>query len=179
MKSHYLERLIKEAGEFLERDSAPGSDPGLCIAVEKKTQNKESLIKFGYETKRRVIPKEESYALADRLGIHLSEHGGTGLGVIGALAAVGLRMTNNDGRFQGRLELKAPGEIMSVGEIISCSPVERVQDLEGRLLDNNEEVRLGNKLKAVLLNGKRTFLVYKREGIKEWTTCTNAQLENY
>ena len=44
MKSHYLERLIKEAGEFLERDSAPGSDPGLCIAVEKKTQNKEILL---------------------------------------------------------------------------------------------------------------------------------------
>ncbi|SPF45599.1 conserved hypothetical protein [Candidatus Desulfosporosinus infrequens] len=179
IEAGYLELLIEEASGFLERESAPGSDPGLCVAVEEQVKNLASLIHFGYETKNRVITKEEAYELAGKLGVHLSEHGGTGLGVIGALAGVGLRMTNNDGRFQGKLKLKMPGAIISVAEIISSSPTESVQSLTGHVLGENEEVRLGEKLKTVLLNGKRTFLVYRQEGRSEWETCTNAQLKDY
>lgn len=175
----YLELLIEEASSFLERESAPGSDPGLCVAVEERVQDLEGLMRFGYETKKRIITKEEAYELARKLGVHLSEHGGTGLGVIGALAGIGLRMTNNDGRFQGKLKLKTPGAIISVAEILSSSPTESVQSLTGYVLGEEEEVRLGVKLKTVLLNGKRTFLVYRQEGRSEWETCTNAQLEDY
>ncbi|SFH10200.1 tRNA(Ile2) 2-agmatinylcytidine synthetase [Desulfotomaculum arcticum] len=174
-----LEPLIEEAGQFLEQHSAPGSDPGLCVVVEEQLRDTESLIAYGYETKIRIMTKEEAYALAGKLGVHLSEHGGTGLGVIGALAGVGLRMTNNDGRFQGKLQLKAPGAIINVAEIISSSPVERVQSVDGYVLREDEEVRLGNKLKTVLLDGKRILPVYRREDGLAWETCTNSHLEHY
>lgn len=179
IEAGYLDPLIKEAGEFLASDSAPGSDPGLCVAVEERIQDAQKLINYGYEAKKRIITKEEAYELALKLGVHLSEHGGTGIGVIGALAGVGLRMTNNDGRFQGKLVLKAPGAIVSVAEIISSGPTEIVQSLAGYSLGENEEVRLGEKLKNVLLNGKRTLLVYKQEGWTGWNTCTNEQLKDY
>lgn len=179
MDAGYLEPLIKEAGKFLEYDSAPGSDPGLCVAAEELLQDTKTLIAFGYETKKRIMTKEEAYGLAKNLGVHLSEHGGTGLGVIGALAGVGLRMTNNDGRFQGLLKLKIPGETIRVAEIKSSSPVERVQSLNGYILRDDEELRLGVKLKTVLLDGKRTLLVYCPAGGLEWETCTNAHLEDY
>lgn len=179
IESGCIELLIKEAGGFLERNSAPGSDPGLCIAVEEQIRDMDELISFGYEAKKRIITKEEAYELAKKLGVHLSEHGGTGLGVIGALAGVGLRMTNNDGRFQGRLELKASGTILSVREILSTSPTETVQSLEGYALGKDEVVQLGDKLKTVLLNGKRVLLVYHQEESDVWKTCTNAQLEKY
>ena len=68
---------------------------------------------------------------------------------------------------------------MSVAEIISSSPTECVQSLTGYVLGEEEEVRLGAKLKTVLLNGKRTFLVYRQESGSEWKTSTNAQLEEY
>jgi len=48
-----------------------------------------------------VLTKKEAYPLAEKLGIHLSEHGGTGDGVVGALAESGLRMTGNHCRFRG------------------------------------------------------------------------------
>ncbi|MBP7332386.1 MAG: hypothetical protein KBA08_08790 [Firmicutes bacterium] len=175
----YLNSLIEEAGKFLERDSAPGSDPGLCVVAAEQLQGAEELIAYGYETKKRIVTKEEAYTLARKLGVHLSEHGGTGLGVIGALAGVGLRMTNNDGRFQGRLKIKKPGATISVAEIKSSSPVDRVQSVDGYVLQENEEVRLGEKLKTVLLDGMRNLLVYRRESGREWETCTNAHLENY
>ena len=179
LEAVYLPSLIEEAGRFLEQNSAPGSDPGLCVAVEEHLERAEELIAYGYETKIRIMTKAEAYGLAGKLGVHLSEHGGTGIGVIGALAGVGLRMTNNDGRFQGRLKLKGPGATMSVAEIKSCSPVERVQSLAGRILGDDEELRLGKKLKTVLLNGKRTLLVYRPEGEPGWETCTNRHLEDY
>lgn len=174
-----LHSLIEEAGKFLEQNSAPGSDPGLCVAVEEQLERVEELIAYGYETKVRVMTKAEAYGLAGKLGVHLSEHGGAGIGVIGALAGVGLRMTNNDGRFQGKLKLKGPGATMSVAEIKSSSPVETVQSLAGRILRDDEELRLGKKLKTVLLNGKRTLLVYRPEGEPGWETCTNTHLEDY
>ncbi|HBC94115.1 MAG TPA: hypothetical protein DCZ10_14755 [Pelotomaculum sp.] len=179
IEAAYLEPLIEEAGRFLERYSAPGSDPGLCVVIEEQLQDAADLIAYGYETKKRIITKEEAFRLARKLGVHLSEHGGTGIGVIGALAGVGLRMTNNDGRFQGRLKLKAPGAIINVAEILSSSPVEKVQSLDGYILHGQEEVRLGNKLKTVLLEGKRILLVYRRAGGLEWETCTTVHLEHY
>lgn len=179
IEAWYLERLILEASSFLELESAPGSDPGLCVVVEDQLRDVMDLICFGYETKKRVMIKEEAYDLAGKLGVHLSEHGGTGLGVIGALAGVGLRMTNNDGRFQGKLKIKTPGATISVAEIISSSSTEIVQSLTGYVLGEDEGVLLGEKLKTVLLNGKRTFLVYRQAGRAEWETCTNAQLEKY
>lgn len=174
-----LERLIEAAGGFLERDSAPGSDPGLCIVIEESLRDTEALIAFGYEAKKKVVTKEDAYELAGRLGVHLSEHGGTGLGVIGALAGAGLRMTNNDGRFQGRLKLKKPGATVSVAEIKDSSPVDRVQSVGGYILQENEEVRLGEKLKTVLLDGIRNLLVYRREDGDGWETCTDVHLKNY
>lgn len=179
IEAAYLNPLIEEAGKFLERDSAPGSDPGLCVVVAEQLQDADSLIAYGYETKKRIVTKEEAYGLARKLGVHLSEHGGTGIGVIGALAGVGLRMTNNDGRFQGKLKLKMPGATMSVAEVKSSSSVEKVQSLAGYILHDDEELRLGKKLKTVLLDGKRTLLVYHPEGKLEWETCTNAHLEDY
>lgn len=174
-----LDLIIPEIGDFLARESAPGSDPGLCLVIDEKIQDRNCLINFGYEAKRRIMTKEEAYALAHELNFHLSEHGGTGLGVIGALAGVGLRMTNNDGRFQGRLEIKELGTVVNVAEILKESPVEIVQSLDGYVLGSDEEVRLGEKLKTVLLKGKQTLLVYHGESRVEWNTCLNEHLEKY
>jgi hypothetical protein len=183
IEPQYLSDLIVEASNLLQNESAPGSDPGLCVVVEEQLQTREqlqTLVAFGYKAKEKVIEKQEAYDLACELKLHLSEHGGTGQGIIGALAAVGLRMTNNDGRFQGRLKIKAPGELISVGEIKNNSPVEQVQSLGGYVLDNDEQVCLGEKLKTVLLAGKCTLLVYIEEkGKPEWKTCTSNQLKDY
>lgn len=175
----YIKELIKEAGRFLETYSAPGSDPGLCVAVEEYLCDNSRLIAFGYDTKKKIMDKCAAYNLAGKLDIHLSEHGGTGDGIIGALAAVGLRMTDNDGRFQGRLNLKYPGAIMTVEEIISNSPTETVCSIDSYQLKSDEKVVLGNKLKTVLLDGKCTLLVYRREGSSIWETCTNVHIEAY
>lgn len=94
--------LISYASEFVQLASAMGSDPGLCVAVFEKIREPAKLLAFGQKAKYQVVTKQEAYSLARNLRIHLSEHGGTGQGVIGALAGAGLRLIGNDGRFRGK-----------------------------------------------------------------------------
>ena len=162
------------------RESAPGSDPGLCIVNYDGLSNPDALMAFGKKAKTTVLTKEDAYQLAERLGIHLSEHGGTGLGVIGALAGCGLRLTGNDGRFRGHFQIAEPGERLKVADLMQRTGVDVVKSLDGKLLQEEEVVRIGKKVKAVLQDNKSTLLVFAEpedepEG-SSWRTCTKQQL---
>ena len=173
----FYEEFIMAAGEFLKTTSAPGSDPGLCVAVEEQIREVELLTCFGFKAKEEIVNKEEAYKTATQCNIHLSEHGGTGEGVIGALAGIALRMSGNDGRFQGRTELKEAGEIMAIRDILAQSDIDEVQSIDGEVLAAEEMLVLGEKVKSVLLDGKKKLLVYREAD--GWHTCNNKQLRAY
>jgi tRNA(Ile2) C34 agmatinyltransferase TiaS len=90
-------RTIRErAVPYLEREAAQGSDPGLCIAAA-GDEALDGLIAFGGLCTRSVVTKGDARRAA--AGVHLSSHGGTGDGIIGAAAAVGLTASGWSGRF--------------------------------------------------------------------------------
>lgn len=72
----------------------PGSDPGLCIAESVP----ESIRNFGKRCQQEIVTQDEPRRLALNHGIPLEGLGGTEGGVIGALAAIGLATTGDDGR---------------------------------------------------------------------------------
>jgi len=72
----------------------PGSDPGLCVAAEVG----DDVAAFGQRCQRAIVRQDEARALAREHDIHLEGLGGPEDGVIGALAAVGLLSSGNDGR---------------------------------------------------------------------------------
>ena len=58
--------------------------------------------------------------------------------------------------------------------------VECVKSLDGELLFNEALIKLGSKVKAVLIENKSTLLVFKEpEEFEIWKTCTKQQLKNY
>jgi hypothetical protein len=71
-----------------------GSDPGLCIA-EKVS---ESVCQWGHRAQRELLSQDEALQIASAESVFLKPLGGTGGGIIGALAAVGLLATWNSGR---------------------------------------------------------------------------------
>ncbi len=172
-----LEELIRCAGDFLSVSSAPGSDPGLCVAVEEHISCIDHLIEFGLRAKKEVLNKRDAYRTAEKCNVHLSEHGGTGLGIIGAIAGLALRLTGNDGRFQGKLLLGESGASMQAGEILAISEIEEIQSIDGQTLSSGETIIIGNKIKTVLLDGKRKLLVFRQSD--QWHTCTNKHIVNY
>lgn len=177
------ESVVNGAISLLERESAEGSDPGLCIFVPERLPQirHQKIIEFGLKAKREVLTKQDAYQLAESLSVHLSEHGGTGQGVIGALAGVGLRLTGNDGRFKGNHKLVTEKNTVLVKEILAGTSIEVVRTEDGLILDETEEVVLGEKLKSVLLNNMSSLLVQPVEmaGQPEWQVCPGQILKKY
>jgi len=142
----------------LAAESAPGSDPGLCVLAPEMLTQPEVLMNYGRKAKTTVISKQEAYDTAASLGIHLSEHGGTGQGVIGALAGAGLRLTGNDGRFKGKLHIPSTDGTATVKNIRTCG-IDLVKTLEGKVLEDSEAVHVGEWVKRVLLDEKAVLIV--------------------
>ncbi len=177
------EPLKDLAIDFLLNESAEGSDPGLCIVEMEKLKDKELLIDYGKRAKKEILTKELAYETANRLGVHLSEHGGTGDGIIGALAGVGLRLTGNDGRIRGKIKFPLPENVLTVKDMLDNSTIDEVRSLEGDLISGDEKVVLGEKIKTVFLDYKEVLLIYKKFDEKtntyNWHTCIREQWVKY
>lgn len=153
-------KLICLCSSYLKDNCAEGSDPGLCI-VEKNFSDREEVINFGQDAKCKVLTKDQAYKLAKEKNIHLSEHGGLGIGVIGALAGIGLRMYGNDGRYKGQFRVSTNQDNMLVKDLLTHDRIDSVQDKNGYTLTEKEEVFVTEKVKTVRLCGQSVLLVEK------------------
>lgn len=176
-----LGNIIAYASQFLAREGAAGSDPGLCVVVPAWLSGKDELLQFGRNAKHSVLTKEAAYRTALKLGVHLSEHGGTGQGVIGALAGAGLRLSGNDGRYKGKFPLTGETGIRTVAEIRTETPVTVVKTPAGYVLKDDERVKLDGAVKVVLLAGQPTLLVTENDSAAgiNWRLCSKEQLRAY
>jgi hypothetical protein len=86
--------LVRGFRKWLREWFIEGSDPGLCVTESVP----DDVAAFGHKAQRELIDQREARELAAKHGIHLEGLGGTEQGVIGALAAVGLVSTGDDGR---------------------------------------------------------------------------------
>ncbi|MBT8339767.1 MAG: hypothetical protein KJP07_07115 [Desulfatitalea sp.] len=187
IRTDRLQDLIRFSSHFLEAYSAPGSDPGLCVAAKDAGFYASPLIDFGAHAKLAVLTKHDAFHLVRDLPVHLSEHGGTGQGVIGALAAVGLRLSGNDGRFRGWYHLGKAGEYLSVGQLCEFDFIEAVKSENGEFLKNDEIVHFGaDKQKTVLQDAVQVLLVkpvadccLRAARHRHWITLTKRQVKRY
>jgi len=117
------------------------------------------------------------------MGVHLYEHGGSGDGVIGALAAIGLRLTGNDGRIRGWQTLGTAGTRTTAGELCRHPAIDAVFAEDGERLGNHDQVVLGDdQVKTVLLQGLRVVPVRRdadHQPSTPWTTLNRKQIKRY
>ena len=109
-----LETIRERAVRHIEKESLTGSDPGLCIAWGDNGVF-EPLMEFGRGCTERVVTQKDALKAAQ--GFHLSGHGGTNDGIIGAAAAVGLTASGWSGRFIEFARLRDFPDIVTVGEL--------------------------------------------------------------
>jgi tRNA(Ile2) C34 agmatinyltransferase TiaS len=109
------DRLIHLAIDHIERKSARGSDPGLCMVCEDDPALHD-LMTFGRWCTERIVTQKEALQAAGLA--HLSGHGGTNDGIIGAAAAVGLTASGWSGRFIEYADLRQFPDPVSVGVLL-------------------------------------------------------------
>jgi tRNA(Ile2) C34 agmatinyltransferase TiaS len=152
IEADQVRRILDLSRTFLKTHVATGSDAGLCMApVDLMTHEIES---FGKQAKEVVLSKSEAIVLAQSHKIILEGISGDQGGIIGALAAVGLRRTGNDGRFiwlKGKKELRdvLPG-VYEVQEIMDNFDVNIIGPNNEVVTDAQSRICLGDWVRPIL-----------------------------
>lgn len=128
--SSLKDALILKAIDHIERESVEGSDPGLCV-VSEGDPVLPRLGSLGRLCTNKIVAQKEVLQVVN--GIHLSGHGGTNDGIIGATAAVGLTAAGWSGRF---IEL---GRLRDFPHTVSVATLER-SGIHVVSLDRNTKV---------------------------------------
>ncbi len=151
----------------------PGADPGLCIGSAEVFAGA-PLAEFGRRAQREVVRREQAEALGRAHGVLLEPLGGSGLGVVGALAGCALRATADDGRFIALPGARQISGAIKVGALLSRLRIDAVVDATGKALAPDEtldtqgwvrpELRGGRVLLPVERNANGWSVVRKKPG---------------
>ncbi len=153
--------LINFCRNFLKREGLPGSNSGFCFIPENLVP--EEVEEWGRRAKREILTMEEALNISRKCDFLLEGITGDHRGIIGALAAVGLRKTGNDGRFiwQPGKQLKDIWGTKTVEEIKEGTQIDDIISKEGKILEASEMIDLTDWVRSVLINGK-TYLIAER-----------------
>jgi hypothetical protein len=110
----FLEIIVELAVQHVQKYFLEGSDPGICAVIEGDSALN-ALATFGHDCTCKVVSQKE--ALRAACSIHLSGHGGTNDGIIGAAAAVGLTAAGWYGRFIEFGRLRELPDFMTVNQL--------------------------------------------------------------
>ena len=158
--------LISFCGKYLEEKSAEGSDPGLCVLPDDSSLDYSALKEFGRRAQTEVLTKSQAYSAAEAFGneIHLSEHGGTGAGIIGALAGAALRAGKEEGRIKGKLQPLPNKAEWTLSEFASVYGVQRFTDENGDEIKDNMSICFVHPTKLLYSKGLITAVIVNENG---------------
>jgi hypothetical protein len=173
-----VEQLVEAASVYLDYIASAGADVGLCVGLE--PQVSPQVVDWGRRAKAEVLTTDEAHEVARDAGLRL--HGLTGdrSGVIGALAACGLRRSGEDGRFLELAGLRRLTGEQPAGLFLDAG-VER-------FLAGDEEVELGPEevisvghrhAQPVLLGGRPTLLLDPGSGGSAWRVVPRELVKQY
>ncbi|MGH8629408.1 MAG: hypothetical protein ACREU7_01410 [Burkholderiales bacterium] len=158
-----LPAIIQCCRSFLLGSAADGSDVGLCAASAARAANVQE---FGRSAQREVLQRAQAEELARVEEIFLEGLTGDHQGKIGALAAVGLYSSGDDGRYiwvKGIRELE--DETVSLRDLRRMTGVEVIRTFDGVLVnDGAAMIQLGPWPRPIRESGKATLLVEKNHG---------------
>jgi hypothetical protein len=148
-----LEDVFERVRDLMLADFIPGSDPGLCVATETAARD---LTSFGQRAKVEVVSQAEARLLAETQGALLAGLGGTQDGVIGAVSAVGLAASGQDGRY---LLLGRSRDLTGLQplEAVQALGMNEIRTRDGRQVQ--EGLVLADKLRPARRHGRPVLYV--------------------
>jgi hypothetical protein len=154
--------LIDELRRMMVDWCPVGSDPGMCVALHVPSV----VTEFARRCQRELVSQIQARALAGQCGIHLEGLGGTQDGVIGALAAVGLAATGDDGRVVHLGE--SAEDLFDIAGIQSVARLRELGIAEIRCPHSSEIITaglvdVGKRLRPNLRDGKIVLFVAPAE----------------
>ena len=150
--------LIDLARSELEAHCAPVSKVGICLAEPSAVDD--AIREFGRAAKDKVLFADEARSLGKEREIHIESIKGSGAGVIGALAAIGLHASGGDGRFVWLPKLRDLHGRYSVAELTKFLDVQ-VETISGDALPPSAEIQALEWMRPILREGCAIILAEK------------------
>jgi len=160
----FFDIIIDRASQHVQQYYLEGSDPGICAAIDGDSALSE-LMQFGRECTQKVLTQKDALYAARQ--VHLSGHGGTNDGIIGAAAAVGLTATGWSGRFIERDGLRKIPAIISVRDIDTLGIKVVSLDRDASVPKPEEMIITKNWVRPRLL-GREPVLIVVEKGKGTW-----------
>ncbi len=155
---------------FLLREYSSGSNAGYALASW--VQVTLEVFTWARLVKNQKVTRADALQIARAAGIAVAGLCGNGDGVIGALAAIGLRYRGEDGRFLWLPGLEELAGTYTYSELMSLVPFDRIENLRGRAPRPNDKITLGKEFQALLREGRCVLLVeeLRTESGFHWNT---------
>lgn len=163
---HAQNQLEIACRSFLLHHSAAGADAGLALCSWENTPSE--VIDWGQRAKKEVLEKSAALEMAKRLKIPVAGLTGTGVGIIGALAAVGLYASGNDGRYLWLPGLRELCGVYTLTELLERVPFGRVETIRGRTPAFDDRIDVGDWVRPILQGGRSVLLI---EEVKNHDEC--------
>jgi hypothetical protein len=145
------------ACNLMRDDFQPGSDPGLCVASVVPNE----VIAYGQRAQREFLYQQEPRELAAAHGLYLEGLGGDEGGVIGALAAIGLAASGDDGRYVQVGSIRDLEGLLPIANVLSAG-ITSVKTLDGEPV--TEGLVLTDKLRPARRKDQPILFVERQEG---------------
>jgi hypothetical protein len=158
-----VDGLFEAAAAWVAGRAATGSDPGICMALENAVDP--AVVEWGLRAGGEVLARQAALALAAATGTRLRELGGTGDGIIGALAAVGLTRWGNAGRFLEMADgLRDFGDVVGAATLLErgITPVSATRN--GEPVPPAARIRTGDWVRPRLIGGRPVLFVEPDDG---------------
>jgi hypothetical protein len=167
------EDFYRPAMEFLKINFREGSDPGLCVYPADEVP--ECVKDFGLLAQTEVLDKNHAEELAADNGIFLVELGGTGGGIIGALAGIGLRAEGNTGRFINLPGIRDIQGTVTVSDLLARTGIKAVINVSGEPLDDGDLIDSRDWMRPSLYRCEPILIVRPRLSFAGDTTWTSVE----
>lgn len=154
--------------DFIRTASSPHANP--AIAILSRHSDSLHALAFGRRCKNELLKLSDSEQYASESNVLLRGLGGNRNGMIGALAAVGLRAGGDDGIFVYINGLEYLTGDQSAGDIRNNSALQHIVDISsGEELDRDDMIKIDSYLRPKLINGDPTQYVQLIANSKVWT----------
>ena len=176
----HRDAIVALAARFLVEHSAAAADPGLAVVAPSTLAppDRDALVALGRSAQTTVLTHADAVALATRTRVHLSGHGGTDGGVIGALAAVGLALSGADGLFLTMPGIRDLAGACTYAELRERVPIDVARGPGGAVPGAGDRIELGDWVRPVLLDGRAVLLLQAPvDGV--WAVQPRAVVKQY
>jgi hypothetical protein len=134
-----------------------GADPG--VAILSRHSDMPHVLAFGRRAQQELLNQGDAERYASEANVRLRGIGGTRDGVIGALAAAGLRAGGKDGRYVGLRGLRDLDGRMTAGEIRTSTAIEHIIDEQSEAeLDRDDVVDTLDWVRPRVVDGEPQLL---------------------